>query len=60
MSNKLAQQMSAAERAAFLEEAHEHGVIETCRSYGISSNPYYQWQEHYQRGGLEALAPHNP
>lgn len=57
MTNKAAHQMSAAERATFLEEARAHGVVETCRGYGISTKTYYQWQEQYQRGGIEALAP---
>jgi len=58
MSIKPAQQMTVAERAALLNEAREHGVVETCRKHGITSKTYYQWLERYQSGGVEALAPH--
>ena len=57
MSNKPAQQMTASERAGFLEEAKIHGVLETCRTYGITNATYYAWLERYQQGGVEALAP---
>jgi putative transposase len=57
MTNKPAQQMTVAERAGFLNEAREAGVVETCRKHGITSKTYYQWLARYQSGGVEALAP---
>jgi putative transposase len=56
MPNKPAQQMTSSERAAFLEEAKTNGVLETCRTHGITSATYYAWLERYQHGGIEALA----
>jgi transposase-like protein len=56
MPNKPAQQMTSSERAAFLEEAKIHGVLETCRTHGITNATYYAWLERYQQGGVEALA----
>lgn len=57
MTNKPAQQMSADERAALLEEARQGGVLETCRKYGISSKTYYHWLAAYEQGGISALTP---
>lgn len=35
--------VKAKEKLQIIEEAKLHGVIETCRAYGISPSTYYGW-----------------
>ena len=55
-----ANEYSASEKAAIVEEAGKEGVQRTCRKHGISEHSYRRWKELLEQGGIAALEPKRP
>mgnify|MGYP001115690216 CR=1 FL=1 len=46
---------TAAEKIAILEEAKQHGVVQTIRKHEVSHASFYVWQQKYQIEGEKAF-----
>jgi len=46
---------SLEEKLSILKEAEEKGIVEVCRSKGVSSGTYYNWRKKFESKGADGL-----
>jgi transposase-like protein len=43
------------EKVQILREAEEHGMLATCRKYGIVQSLFYRWKNRFDQYGIDGL-----
>jgi len=46
---------SLEEKLAILAESEDHGVVDTCRKYSVSTGTFYSWRKKFESQGEAGL-----
>jgi len=48
---------SVEQKLQIIQEADQHGVVQTLRNHNLSHIVYLRWKAHFNQGGVQSLNP---